>query len=91
MDDKQRVYTSALTLESLVPRLAFIYSDEVQSQREGPQTVWLPSRTEFFKVLQKAIDNLKSTSGYGAGITTDPEDSVITNPWPGCGVAKWGE
>lgn len=89
MDDKQKVYVAALTLESLVPRLALVYTDEIQEHRTGPEVIKLPSRGEFFKALQKAIDTLKTTAGRGAGVLTSVEEDRTNKPWPGVGLLKW--
>lgn len=89
MDDKQKVYVAALTLESLVPRLALVYTDEIQEHRTGPEVIKLPSRGEFFKALQKAIDTLKTTAGRGAGVLTSVEEDKTNKPWPGVGLLKW--
>ncbi len=89
MSDKQKVYLAALTLESLVPRLALVYTDEIQEHRTGPEVIKLPSRGEFFKALQKAIDTLKTTAGRGAGVLTSVEEDRTNKPWPGVGLLKW--
>lgn len=86
LDDKQRVYIAALTLEALVPRLALIYNEEIQEHRTGVETIKLPPRSDFFKALQRAIDTMKSTAGrpFGAAST-----DAKTKPWPGCGLKAW--
>ena len=90
LSDKERVYIAALTLEAIVPRLALIYSDELQEHRTGPETIRLPSRSDFFKALQKAIEVLKTTAGKGAGvIPSGPEEAALI-PWPGCGIKGIG-
>lgn len=90
LTDKESVYIAALTLEAIVPRIALIYSDEVQEHRTGPETIRLPSRSDFFKALQKAIETLKTTAGKGAGmIPGGPADQPLT-PWPGCGIRGIG-
>ena len=86
LSDKERVYVAALTLEAIVPRLALIYSDEVQELRTGPETTKLPSRSDFFRALQKAIETLKTTAGKGAGIIPSGADDAPAPPWPGCGI-----
>lgn len=90
MDDKQRVYIAALTLETLVPRLALVYTEEIQEHRTGPEVIKLPSRGDFFKALQKAIDTLKTTAGRGAGVLTSVEQDKARAPWPGVGILGWG-
>lgn len=89
MDDKQRVYVAALTLESLVPRLALVYTEEIQEHRTGPEVIRLPPRGDFFKALQKAIETLKTTAGRGAGVLTSVEADKAGKPWPGVGIMKW--
>jgi len=89
MDDKERNYVAALTLESLIPRILGVFSMEVQEVREGPQNTRMPNRTEFMRVLQKAIDNLKQSAGKGSGLIADA-DATSGAAWPGVGLAKWG-
>ncbi len=89
MDDKQRVYVAALSLETLVPRLALVYTDEVQEHRTGPEVIKLPPRGDFFKALQKAIETLKTTAGRGAGVLTSVEQDKASKPWPGVGIIGW--
>lgn len=86
LNDQQKVYIAALTLEALVPRLALIYNEEVQEHRTGPETIKLPPRSDFFKALQRAIDTMKTTAGrpFGAAST-----EIIGRPWPGCGIKAW--
>lgn len=86
LSDKESVYVAALTLEAIVPRLALIYSDEVQELRTGPETTRLPSRSDFFRALQKAIETLKTTAGKGAGIIPSGNEADPAAPWPGCGI-----
>jgi hypothetical protein len=90
LTDKEAVYIAALTLEAIVPRIALIYSDEVQEHRTGPETIRLPSRSDFFKALQKAIETLKTTAGKGAGIIPSGSEEQLLNPWPGCGIRGIG-
>ena len=89
MDDKQRFYVAALTLESLVPRLALVYTEEIQEHRTGPEVIKLPPRGDFFKALQKAIETLKTTAGRGAGVLTSVEQDKANKPWPGVGIIRW--
>ena len=86
LTDKQKVYIAALTLVALIPRLALIYNEEVQEHRTEPETIKLPPRSEFFRALQRAIDNMKSTAGKPFGAS--PVD-LKGKPWPGCGLAVW--
>jgi hypothetical protein len=88
LTDKQAVYCAAITLEALLPRIALIYTDEVQKHRAGPQQVELPDRATFFKALQKAIDNMKTTAGRGLG-TVATEAQLKQTAWPGVGVVSW--
>ena len=90
LSDKERVYIAALTLEAIVPRIALIYSDEVQEHRTGPETIRLPSRSDFFKALQKAIETLKTTAGKGAGMIPSGSADQLLTPWPGCGIRGIG-
>lgn len=88
LSDKQRVYVAALTLEGLMPRLALTYPEEAQELQVGPETIKLPSRADFLKLLEKAIQNLKKTAQREAA----PEDEEQAKParWPGCGVVGIG-
>lgn len=88
LTDKQKVYIAALTLEALIPRLALIYTEEVQEHRTGPETIKLPPRSDFFKSLQKAIDNMKTTAGRPFGDYS--QSAKAAKPWPGCGIVRWG-
>ena len=90
LTDKEAVYVAALTLEAIVPRIALIYSDEIQEHRTGPETIRLPSRSDFFKALQKAIDTLKVSAGQAAGITPPGDPNQPLTPWPGCGLRGIG-
>lgn len=87
MDDQQCVYTAGLTLESLIPRLAQIFMDEIQERRAGPENVKLPDRVRFFTELRKAIEQMKTAGARAVGVALDPDD--IGPSWPGCGVVKW--
>lgn len=87
--DKESNYVAALTLESLLPRLNVIFQQWAQEVREGPQNTRMPNRSEFFRLLQKAIDNLKESAGKGAGLIADDEGKDA-KPWTGCGLVKWG-
>jgi len=92
LTDPQATYIAALTLEALMPRLAQIYQDEVQERRAGVETTRLPNRAEFFKALRNVIATLKASAAQGAGViesNPDVETAQLTNPWPGCGVARW--
>ena len=90
LTDKEAVYVAALTLEAIVPRIALIYSDEIQEHRTGPETIRLPSRSDFFKALQKAIETLKTTAGKGAGMIPSGDPNQALTPWPGCGIRGIG-
>ena len=90
LSDPQCNYIAALTLEALMPRLSLIFTMEVQEVREGPQNVRLPNRAEFMRNLQKAVDTLKATAGYGVDATVGLTSAELAaNAWPGCGIAKW--
>ena len=89
--ENEKVYITALTLESLVPRLSLIYTDEVQEHTLGGELVRLPSRAQFFKVLQQAINNLKTTAGIGIGATSTAETlkEAQAAAWSSTGIVSW--
>lgn len=82
--EQQKVYAAALTLEALMPRIALIYTDEVQEHIAGSETVKLPNRSEFFKALNRAIAALMKTSAR-AILGPDPDK---LSAWPGCGMRR---
>jgi hypothetical protein len=92
IQENEKVYVTALTLESLVPRLSLTYTDEVQEHTLGGELVRLPSRAQFFKVLQQAITNLKTTAGKGIGVTSSEETlkEAQVAAWASTGVVSWG-
>lgn len=89
LTDAQATYVAAVTLEAMIPRLALIFTQEVQEQRTGPETVRLPNRAEFFRVLLKAIAAMKETAAGETGKTNTETAEQLLNPWPGCGIARW--
>lgn len=89
LTDQQSCLIAALTLESLFPRLALLFTDEVQDKRTGPEFVKLPDRVGFFRELRKAIADLKAQAAQDAGVTTPDDTAIAEMRWPSCGIVKW--
>ena len=80
------MFVAATTLESMIPRLALIYNEQIEEHRTGPETIKLPPRSDFFRALQNAINTMKGTAGKIFG---DVTYNNKVKPWPGCGLKAW--
>ncbi len=89
LTDQQSCLIAALTLESLRPRLALIFTDEIQDKRTGPDNIRMPDRVGFFRELTKAITDLKAQAAQDAGITTPDAKELAEMRWTACGIVEW--
>lgn len=86
MNDKQRLYVAASALEALLPNIVLTYADELEKRIVGPETVEMPSRAEFMKLLKEAIEALKTSAAREAA----PEDvAEPSTAWTGAGVRSF--
>jgi hypothetical protein len=91
LTDQQSCLIAALTLEALRPRLALLFTDEIQEHRTGPENKRLPDRVAFFRELGKAISDLKAQAAQDAGVLTPGQGAQAEGiAWTSVGIVEWG-